>query len=526
MIKQFVRLLIICLLVNCIYHELYSQLTVSEQTKLIIDTSTYFVSENDLSIDEGGELQVMGFLSVDGSMTNQEGIDGLRINSNNLHSGSIIFNNGNPPATVERYISNGKWSLISSPVSNADANQLFFNHDPEVWLKEYNESSNGWSYLSDLETELLVGKGFAYWISAARQDTTVEYQNNLRSDDLVLNSSSTPSINYTGSDYGYNLIGNPFSSSLDWDDDSWVYNDIEETVWVWEDGGNGDGSGIYLYRNKNNMGNLTDGVIPYGQGFFIRTTDTDASITIPAAARTHSAQPFYQSSSINTEIPILIINVSDESNKDQVWIAFLDGATELFDNGWDVSKFFTNDNVPQIYLNESADKLSIDVLPVLTNETRSVELCFLPGKIGNYELSAAELSNLSNVELILEDKKVGVFHDLKMENIFSFQSNPGDNPNRFILHFNTDLSSNNIEYVKKQIKIFGVEKTIFIKNEEYLYQNERVNVEIYDLTGRQVLSVEIDDSPMIAIPVNYNYQYLIVKYQSKQTCVVKKVFIE
>ncbi len=498
-------------------------------TQTIVKEDTYLISDNDFSVETGAALLIEGFVTINGTLENTAGYGGITVSSNSTQSGSLIFSAGSPSATVKRFSTDGQWHLISSPVAGADANQLYFDNDPKVWLKEYNEPSNDWSYITDLNTPLNLGKGFAYWVSSAREDVIITYEGNLNSGDLTLNNSSVPPINYTDSDHGYNLIGSPFSSAIDWDDDSWVYTDIEETVWVWQDGGSGDGSGNYLYRNKNEMGNLTDGIIPFGQGFFVRATAATGSITIPSAARTHSSQEFYKKGqNSGLDFQYLVLDVMDETNQDQVWIAFKDVATEDFDNGWDVSKFFSADNIPQMYLHELIGKLSIDVLPPLDSEPRSIDMGFIPGVEGDQLIVASMINDFDDVEIILEDKKTGNLQDIKVNSVYQFNSESEDDPSRFILHFNPVITSeeDDLEESTKSIKIFSSNKYVFIKDENFDNDFQNVNIRLIDMTGKVYQEIETIESPLISVRVDADNAYLIVRYQTADKVVTEKVFIK
>ena len=59
-------------------------------------------------------------------------------------------------------------------------------------------------------------------------------------------------------------------------------------------------------------------------------------------------------------------------DKDEVWIAFSDGLTDGFDNGWDVNKLFSTEAHPQLYIEENNYKLSIDALPPLTENEKII----------------------------------------------------------------------------------------------------------------------------------------------------------
>jgi len=48
-----------------------------------------------------------------------------------------ITGSGSSNVTVERYLTDGKWHFVTSPVDNATVNSLYFDHSPDVWLKKF-----------------------------------------------------------------------------------------------------------------------------------------------------------------------------------------------------------------------------------------------------------------------------------------------------------------------------------------------------------------------------------------------------
>ncbi|MCK5784752.1 MAG: hypothetical protein KAH06_09905, partial [Desulfobacterales bacterium] len=115
-------------------------------------------------------------------------------------------------STVERFMTDDQWHLLSSPVGGATASSLYFSGSPKVHLKKYLEASNTWEFITALSTPLTQGRGFAYWIDEAtfRSDVTVAFTgSSLLSSDLTLTS-----FGYSGdTDHGFNLVGNPFPSA-------------------------------------------------------------------------------------------------------------------------------------------------------------------------------------------------------------------------------------------------------------------------------------------------------------------------
>ena len=107
---------------------------------------------NDMEIETGANISIFGGLTVQGVLTNNEGIDGITIQSDPTTTGSLITNTNNVEATIERYLTDGVAHFIGAPVNNAVIGDLFFDHNPEVWLYQYHENDESWEFLVPLDT--------------------------------------------------------------------------------------------------------------------------------------------------------------------------------------------------------------------------------------------------------------------------------------------------------------------------------------------------------------------------------------
>jgi len=245
----------------------------------------------------GTDVTVPGGLTNYPTLSNATSIGSILIGSGPGGDASIL-NDGllvTGSATVQRYITGGVWHDLSASTQGQTVNALYQGGSPDVWLRRYNEPTNTRTYITPLTDPLDPGAGFEVWVDGAgpRANITVDYTGALQRADLTLTTASTPALSYTvgtpQTDYGYNLIGNPFASPLDRDLGTWAEADLDGTVWVWD-----HTAGSYQDWTSG-AGSLTNGIIPMGQGFFVQATGASPSITIPMDARVHSGQAYYKS---------------------------------------------------------------------------------------------------------------------------------------------------------------------------------------------------------------------------------------
>lgn len=469
----------------------------------------------DLTIETGANLKLSGNLTIEGTLTNNAGVDGLIVKSTSSGTGSLISTTDDVDATVERYFNGGKWHLFGAPVEGQIADAVYFDHSPEVWLKPYIESSDTWgSTITDLSTPMPLGNGFAIWIETGN-NATASFANQLNSSDFLISG-----LDYTDAAHGYNLLANPFSSAVDWDQGAWGRTNIDGSVWVYD-----ATAGTYKVRNNVGIGSLTGGIIPASQGFFVRTTDVAGSISIPANARVHSNQPYYKNTeqvrNENFDFAVAAIEVSKESKKDEIWIAFNEACTEFYDTGWDVSKFFGDIDAPQLYTVENELHLSVDALPVIDLNERTIVLNFKAGQNGEHSLKLTFFEKFDGTQLWLEDLKTDYSQDMTLNPEYTFYATTYQSADRFLLHFKPQITGD-IQSAEMNYLVYSWDKSVYINNPDISGNSA---VEIVDLYGRVIYQGKLKPSSLNWINLNLSNSYLIVRLTRNGNIVIKKVFI-
>ncbi len=89
----------------------------------------------------------------------------------------------------------------------------------------------------------------------------------------------------TAADSGWNLVGNPFGATIDWDDSpNWTKTNVESTIYVWDPAANG-GNGEYLTWNGT-TGTLGSGLIAPFQGFWVKANASSPDLRVTTDAKT------------------------------------------------------------------------------------------------------------------------------------------------------------------------------------------------------------------------------------------------
>ena len=415
-------------------------------------------------------------------------------NNITIESGATLITNAaltvSGTSTVKRDYTGGEWHLISSPVSGATANMFLGEY-----LQNHNEATNLYTDIIDPLTSLNVMQGYAIWNSS---NGTAEFMGPLNTGVVGTNVSRTN----PGTGSGWNLVGNPYPSAIDWDAASgWTKTNVQNAT--------------YRHVNAATWASYVGGVglnggtryIASGQGFFVSVTDgqTTGTFNMNNSVRTHTATPFFKDEVAN----IVRLEVSGNGYTDETAIRFLNAATNDFDADWDAHKLFgTVNEAPAIYCTDNG-MMAINSLP----ETNTVPVGVKAGVTGEFTINATETSEFANV--ILEDLLTGVFTDLKTASYtFSYDM---EFDNRFILHF-TPMGVG--EDIADQINIYSTQKDVFVN----VPANTSGEIVIYNVMGQEITRAGIN-STVNKVTLNES-AYYIVKVMSNDSVVTKKVFVK
>jgi len=183
------------------------------------------------------------------------------------------------------------------------------------------------------------------------------------------------------SDNGWNLIGNPYSATLDWNSVS-VGSSVNGAVYVW------------------------------GTGTAYNISTTMSSNT------TTSQSPTFQKAQ-NDRIKLSIINLSDHSKNDETVIAHSPGSVDGFDEKLDAWKLNNYGGNPNVYSFYAGDKLAVNVVDLSIPKVIPLGID-APQSRDVYQLYLNQEVNGDEYEVILEDKHLNTFTDLT-QGAYSFQ---------------------------------------------------------------------------------------------------------
>lgn len=501
-----------------------------------------------LTVNSGQALTVNGNLDNSGTLnlnsTSSSDIFSLKINGN--YSGSGTTN-------AQLYLTGGggspnyKWHYVAVPVDGLSTD-YFTNINPYNLLA-YDDSRitsswfNGWSWWDGYGgtpgiaggggfTTLSYGKGYNFYNG---ENATVTFSN-LTSLGTTLGTNGIFSLQYSGGSpgstmYGYNLLGNSLSCSLDWD---LVILGSSANGAVYQTTGNQWVSYIHGAGGTNGSGRY----IPPLQGFFVKADATGTGATIDVSgAKVHSTQARYkksgtEQSATKEEViyPKVKLELNGTETSDETIVWFNDEATTGYDIKYDGYKLFSPVVAfGQLYTILDGKDYVINGIS-LPIDSIIVPLGVKIAQAGTYSILKKVLEELDNYDVFLVDKANGNYTvDLNKTDKYDFSSDKGTFGDRFVLKFvSLTTSAEAPKVTNKNFNIYGTKSFINILPQDDFAGVQNGIVRIYDLTGRilkQTNDVGLSRNNLVQIPFTGRKGIYIVEITSGLSRYKGKVFV-
>jgi hypothetical protein len=395
----------------------YNDLIINDNTEV---ASLTVRPQAQLTIAAGKTLTVTGDLTLE----------------SNASGTATLVNNGTLNVTgsthAQQYLSaktgssaTNDWWYISSPVGGATAGSILVAESGNM-VGYYNEPGANYPQITNAATALATGRGYL-----AKINTTGTYTFSGTLNDGTLAPITLTRTIAAGGARGFNLVGNPYPSYINWNAITGfgtenVRTDIRPTVWV---------------RTRNNSGNMVfdtfDGQIgtqngirgaisnqiaPF-QAFWVKVNEDEASPTIQFsnAMRSHQSRTagnLLKAPSL-TEQQIIRVQISNGSNTDETIIATYDAAQNHYDF-YDSEKMPINVvSIPEIYTMVDDKNLVINKMQNFQDE-HTLRLGARMGQAGEYTIQAIELTNLANWKITLHDNLLSTETELNTESGYTF----------------------------------------------------------------------------------------------------------
>lgn len=409
---------------------------------------------NNAGVTLGGPLNLTEILLVNNGTFNSAG--NLTLVST-LDKTALIDGSGagevSGNLTMQRYLIAGfGYKYFSSPLQNATVNSFASVVDlnasfPNFYNYIENKVSSGFTTYTNPSNLLYPLQGYAADFGPSPVQKTVSMTGQVNNGTL----STTLYNNNQPYTKGFNLVGNPYPSPIDWDSATgWNKTNIDNAIYFFNSGSVSQYTGAYsTYINGVSSDGVAGPIIASMQGFFVHVSDGAYPVTgtfeINNNARTNDLSPVFHKSTFRTTPPdsdasrILIrlsANFPDHGQSaDPLVVYSANEATPNFDKSFDAIKLMNiDDQLPNLYsIAEDKSKLVINGISGMDVAT-IIPLGIKTERDGKISFNLRDLENWpTNLNLYLRDAETGINNDLQKKPIYTVNLKKGIIENRFSL---------------------------------------------------------------------------------------------
>ena len=244
---------------------------------------------------------------------------------------------------------------------------------------------------------------------------------------------------------GWNLISNPYPATLDWENGSTGFYDVNSTR---------IDDAFYIYEANPSSGTaryktITSGAqdIPHSQGFWVKKTSAGTENLTFNINQTIGTQPSFIKSNNGINNPLVIKSIYDSTGYfDDAEIKSASNYSSGFDVGKEIFKLFAP--YPEYASNIYFIDNSLNELHKICINNNTSDSLFFDVRIGSYASGnyTLEFENLKQFMIgsciQMEDLHNGVITDLRQDSIYNFVSDTNAPSPRFKLQINVDYDIN------------------------------------------------------------------------------------
>ncbi|MCJ7821256.1 MAG: T9SS type A sorting domain-containing protein, partial [Bacteroidales bacterium] len=429
------------------------------------------------------------------------------------------------------------YKYFSSPFQDATVNEFgdevnLASSFPFLYRYDESRTSSGWVGYTTAADPLNTLQGYAVNFGATGVPVTVDVAGSVNNGPLsvaLYNNNNT----YTK---GFNLVGNPYPSAIDWDAAGWTKTKIDNAIYYFRASTTDEYGGTYSsYINgiSTAPGEATN-IIPSMQGFFVHVSNETFPVmgtlgldnNVRVTDQTH---PFLKSKEIDQRFLIrLSVSFTDDPLSSDPMVIYFDYNTDTgFESDHDALKILNTDlTVPNLYSLLSADmKLSINALPVMSDTSLLVPLGLKTNKTGELRFRISDIENMpTGMSVYLRDAVTSKNQDLLPDKDYNINLPAGEYHNRFYLGFlksTTDITE--IDSSTDILTVYASENIVkaFVRHLE----GREGTILIFDLGGRLVFSRTVYETGYYELSPHVITGIYIVNYTTGNRRSTKRILI-
>ncbi len=429
-------------------------------------TTTFY----DITLDDAqgatltSDVNLIGALTLtNGTFTNSSNT--FTIKSNSTSTGRIApvqpTANYSGNIKMERFAPGGVtgWALIGNSIQSATLADWIDNFPMTGFTGAYQgPSMNGFvsvytydetppgvidapgAYVpaTNVTNPISLGKGFwvylgAYGVGGSNTLTTPDITFEVEGQPHIGNFNFNPSFtNSANSADGFNLIANPYPSTIDWYATAWTKTNMNDAIYVFQ----ADNGQYATFINGISV-NGGSRYIASSQAFYVQANAANPVLTATEDIKSNTNPVFFKE---KEKANILRLKVSGFDMNDETVIHLNSNATELFDGSYDAVKFYSpSPELPSIASIADGKNLTVNSLP-FQGKTIHIPVRVTVGKPGYYSLSWTGGANFpQGTCIVIEDLDNGNKTNISTSLTYEFKAKVGFRSPRFMIHISTPL---------------------------------------------------------------------------------------
>ena len=470
-------------------------------------TATPAFSAKNITVKNGGVLEITSGNTI--SAVNVTVEDGGNLIQKD---GSTLTYSGAFKALKNGTSELNKYAFWSSPVVGQTLSNIYTGATPTS-ITEYDTATD--SYINTSSTSAFA-KGYSIETPVTNAALVFTGTPN----------NGTQTFTLATSGNGFNLIGNPYPSSLNlgafytansarisstfyfWDNKStsiMFQNGVSTTNYGYATFNAANGANPTWVPAPNGNGGTaivpTGGVANIGQGFIIKALNTsvDTSLTFNNEMRGATNGTFFNKNNSSTEGKFWL-KLNSEYNTNNVFaVDYTNGASDSFDSydskaiGMGSDAFYTLADAQKLIIQGKTSFDVDDVVPVGVKHFQN----------GNFTIALLQKEGLFNngQAIYLHDKVTGTYTDLQ-NGAYTFTANAGENNNRFEIVYKLNVLGT-AEVQKDTFEVYRDGQDFVVRNNKNIEK-----IEIFDASGRKIQTIN-ENSKLIRVQLTSKGIYIL-----------------
>jgi hypothetical protein len=518
----------------------------SESSKTLSNLTLNRTSSGSVTL--GDNLNISTDLTLSNGTLNTAGK--LRLLSTATKTARIgqVTGTGNVSGNViaEKFAPGGLtgWANIGNPVNNDvllnwqdDFPTSGYNGStgsaggPFVSVYSYDESvsgtyTNGYIPATNATNTVAIGKGYMVYLGTGYTNTTaitIDATGPVQIGDFNLPVTYTPSVpTALPSEDGWNLIANPYCSTVDWDNANWVKTNVGTAIQYYN--ADAQNYAVYVAGNSGVGVNGATNLIAASQSFWLKASAANPVLTAKEAVKS-AANVTLMRSSATLPAGFMKIKVSNSIGSDEAIVRLDANATTAFDDDFDALKLYSfNAAVPNIATDINGTKYCINAF----DNTSSLAEIPLEFKAGSQGICTMAFEGVSGFEqgMYLKDNQLQSVTPLIGDTTISlFVQNISAELNRYSIVFNNVVTKASSFPLNNSINIYPnpAKETL---NIDFSLKNEDLKVSVVDMLGKEIINENLRNQHTSLNIQNLSSGVYFVKVINGNECVGIKKWVK